>query len=59
MTLKEGQGIMYLSFPLWILVNDLICSYNGTPFYAAPARAKASETAKIAFAPSLFLHHPN
>ena len=61
MTLKEGQGRIYLSvhgcIPLaWVRV--LICSYKGRDCAAAPALATASETAKTAFAPNLFFGHP-
>lgn len=33
--------------------KSAMCLYSGTPFSAAPALATASDTARIAFAPSL------
>lgn len=55
-TFKHGNGITNLleDFP----DNEAKYLYKGKFFSFAPALAKARETAKIALAPNLDLHHP-
>lgn len=57
-TFNAGHGKTNLVLLVLYLVKDLKCWYNGTFLDAAAALATAKETAKIAFAPNLFLHHP-
>ena len=57
MTLNDGTGKTNLSVCLPEIVARYL--YNGRFFSAAPALAKASETARIALAPSLALHQPH
>ena len=49
MTLKDGTGSDKVEFP----ANEAMCWKRGIPRNDAPALAKANETPKIAFAPSL------
>ena len=54
---SEGTGITNLSVRL--PASSARYAYRATFFASAPARAKASETARIAFAPSFYLHQPH
>ena len=55
--LSDGTGIinLFVGFP----ANTAKYWYNGSLEELAPALATASETAKIAFAPNFYLHHPH
>lgn len=55
-TFKEGTGVtnLVVFFP----PNSAKYLYKGIFFSAAPALAKAKETARVAFAPKLDLLHP-
>lgn len=55
-TLREGTGVINLS--VFLPPNLAKYLYKGKLDSAAPALAKAKDTAKVALAPKLDLHHP-
>mmetsp|Transcript_27075 Transcript_27075/g.65322 ORF Transcript_27075/g.65322 Transcript_27075/m.65322 type:complete len:213 (-) Transcript_27075:181-819(-) len=57
MMLKAGTG-RYIS-SVELPARSAMCLYRGVFFAAAPALHTAIETARMAFAPTFFLHHPH